>query len=265
MAARQHGVVSLTQLIAAGISARAVSRRVDTNRLHRIHRGVFAVGHTGLSKEGRWLAAALACGPTAVVSHQSAAALWDLLAVPGGPIDVTVPGLGGRRSRLGIAVHRSSTLEAGCCTQHLGIPVTTPARTIADLRRVLPTGRLESAVRRAELLRLDVGEQPGYAADPARSELERCFVRLCRQHGLPDPEHNVRVGPFEVDFVWRERWLIVETDGFRHHGTRSAFEADRERDVRLGMLGYQVVRFTYRQLTEQADAAAAALQALLAK
>jgi very-short-patch-repair endonuclease len=263
LAARQYGVISLAQLTEAGISAYGVARRVRSGRLHRVHRGVYAVGHPSLGKEGRWLAAVRACGEGAALSHRSAAALWGLLPVPGGPVDIAVQGSGGRRRRSGIAVHRSSTLTPACSTCHRGIPVTTPARTINDLRRVLPLDRFEAAIRRAEVLRLDVGEQGRLEPDLARSELERAFRRLCRRHRLPEPEANALVGPFEVDFLWRDRALIVEADGFRYHGTRSAFEADRARDARLASLGYQVVRFTHRQVTTEPEAVAATLRALL--
>jgi hypothetical protein len=120
-----------------------------------VHRGVYAVGHSRLSKEGRWLAAVLACGQRAVLSHGSAAAPWDLLPVPGGSIDVTIPNRSGRRERRGISVHRSGTLSATSSTRHLGIPVTTPARTLDDLRRVMSSDRLAAVIRRAEVLMFD--------------------------------------------------------------------------------------------------------------
>ena len=150
-------------------------------------------------------------------------------------------------------------------TIHDRIPVTTPARTIQDLRRVLPSDHLRAAIRRAEVRRLDIGPQPEHDPDNTRSELERRFVALCRRHGLPAPEVNAYVASFYVDFLWRARRLIVETDGFEHHGTRSAFESDRERDVRLRLLGYTVLRFTYKQVNDEPDAVAAALGALLAR
>jgi hypothetical protein len=165
---------------------------------------VYAIGHPLLSKEGRWLAAVLAGGEGAVLSHRCAAALWEIRAVPSGPVEISAPATGGRAKRRNLVVHRSLTLTPGVVTERRGIPVTTPARTIEDLRRVLAPDQLRKAVSEAEGLRLDVGKQPGFEPDLTRSELERRFLRLCRRHRLPAPEVNVRVGPFEVDFVWRD-------------------------------------------------------------
>jgi very-short-patch-repair endonuclease len=261
LAARQHGVVAVDQLRAIGIGPNATTRRLRCGRLHRLHRGVYAVGHRGLSREGGWLAAVLACGEGAALSHRSAAALWELLGPPPGAVDVTVPGSGGRRPRRGIRMHRSASLVPAMVTRRRAIPVTTPARTIADLRGVVPGRVWRSAVRQAELrgLALDAGVEP----DGTRSELERRFLALCRRHRLPPPETNVRIGPFEVDFLWRERRLIAELDGFAYHRTRTDFEADRERDARLKVLGYEVVRFTYRRVFDEPAAVIGTVRALL--
>jgi very-short-patch-repair endonuclease len=263
IAERQHGLITTPQLAAAGLGRRGVSRRVDAGRLHRLYRGVYAVGHRRLSREGRWLAAVLACGPGTVLSHRSAAALWGLRQQTSGPIEVTVPATGGRTKRQGLLVHRSTCLDPSDTTSTHGIPVTTPARTISDMRRVLPADQLDAAIRRAEVLRLEVGAQPGYTPDLARSELERMLLRICRRHGLPRPEVNARVGPYWVDFLWRDRRLIVEADSYRYHGTRSAFESDRERDVQLRLMGFTCLRFTHRQVSH-ADAFAATLKKILA-
>jgi hypothetical protein len=147
-------------------------------------------------------------------------------------------------------------------TRQAGIPVTSPGRTIADLRRVLPADHLRAAIRRAEVLRLDIGAQPDYEPDLTRSQLERRFLDVCRRHGLPPPEVIVRVGSYWVDFLWRDRGLIVETDGFEHHGTRTAFESDRERGVELRLLGFETHRFTHRQVSNE-PVLAAKLSALL--
>jgi very-short-patch-repair endonuclease len=263
IAGGQHGVVSLSQLAASGIGTSAIARRVRSGRLHRIHRGVYAVGHRHLDADGRWLAAVLACGPGAALTHRSAAALWGIRPQSSGAVEVTVPGHSGRRRRHGLVVHRSKTLVPADVIRRRGISVTRPERTVLDLRRVLAADQFDAALHRAEALRLDVGRQLGFEFDRSRSELERILIRLCRRHRLPAPETNVRVGRFEVDFLWRDGALIVETDGFRHHGTRRAFERDRARDARLAVLGYRVVRVTHRQLTVDPESAAATLRALL--
>jgi very-short-patch-repair endonuclease len=265
IAARQHGVVSSAQLRAAGISKVAASRRARAGRLHRIHRGVYAVGHTNLGFEGRCMAAALAVGDRAVVSHRSAAAVWGMLRPHSGPIDVTVQGNGGRRRRHGITIHRSSSLIAAVATRRNGIAVTKPARTLRDLHRSIPQPVFQRAVRRALDLRLIKEADLEPDRDLTRSELERLFLSLCRRHRLPQPEVNARVGPYEVDFLWRDRRLIVETDGFRHHASRAAFESDRFRDADMQRRGFRVLRFTYRQVTQDRSAVVAALQSLLSQ
>jgi len=171
---------------------------------------------------GRWTAAALACGEGASLSHRSAAELWALLPHRNGPIDITVPGSGGRRKRRGIRLHRSPSLTPAVTTLRNGIAVTIPTRTLADLRRVATSDDFGRAVRQAEILGLPIGDQV-IATDLTRSELERCFLRLCRRHRLPTPA----------------------------------------RDVELKLRDYEVVRFTYRQVVEQAASVARTLQVLL--
>lgn len=263
IAARQHGVVSIDQIKRARLDKRAISRRAASGRLHRIHRGVYAVGHPKLSFEGRCMAAVLALGARAVVSHRSAAAIWGMLKPHSGPIEITVPGDGGREKRKGIAIHRSSSLAAAVATRRNGIPVTKPARTLRDLHRTVPQPVFQRAVRRALDLRLISEADLKPERDLTRSELERLFLSLCRRHHLPQPEVNARVGPYEVDFLWRDRCLIVETDGFRHHASRAAFESDRGRDADMQRRGFRVLRFTYRQVTQNRSAVVAALQSLL--
>jgi very-short-patch-repair endonuclease len=279
IAARQHGVLSVTQLHAAGASSSAIKRRVEAGRLHPVHRAVYAVGHSRLSRKGRWMAAVLACGEGAVLSHRSAGELWGVvrprgrrLAMAGGrgngrPIDVTVPGTGGRKRHRGISLHRSSTLTPADCVRRDGIPVTRPPRTLADLRPVLSEAEFAAAIREAEFLRLPIGGSGrSVAKDPprTRTELEAMFLALIRRHRLPMPEVNARVDRFEVDFLWREQRLIVEADGWESHGTRSAFEEDRARDARLKLLGFDVVRFSWRQVENQAMNVARTIRALLA-
>jgi very-short-patch-repair endonuclease len=207
------------------------------------------------------MAAVLVCGDRAVLSRESAATLWGLLPTTPGPVDITVQGHGGRRRRTGIRVCRALSLTTAQMTRRKGIPVTTPARTICDLRRVVSPQQLRKAIRQAGVLGLDIGS--GVEADPTRSELEHRFMRLCCHHRLPRPDVNVLVGRFVVDFLWRDQALIAETDGYRYHRGRLAFEDDRARDLELRLLGYEVVRFTYRQVSDEPARVASALRALL--
>jgi very-short-patch-repair endonuclease len=237
---------------------------------------VYAVGHSALREEGCWLAAVLACGEGTVPSHRSAAALWGIF--PSGraaerdrasgrsvdrAIDVTVSGGGGRAKRRGIYLHRSRTLLSSDCTVQRAIPVTTPARTLDDLRRVVTPKKFAAAVREAEFLRLPIGKR--FGIDHTRTELEGRLLALCRRHRLATPRVNARVGRFVVDFAWPKQRLIVEADGWESHRTRSAFEEDRARDARLKVLGYEVLRFTWRQIHSDPVQVAATIRALLSK
>jgi very-short-patch-repair endonuclease len=256
IAARQHGVVTTEQLVRAGLSRSAITRRVRAGRLHRVYRGVYAVGHPGLSTEGKWMAAVLACGDGAALSHRSAAELWRLLELAAGPIHVTVPVAGGRCSRPGLCIHRVPSLAPTDTTRCKDIAVTTPTRTLSDLRSVLSRDQFGRAVRQAEFRRLPIDAR-GLLPDRTASELERIFLRLVRRYRLPIPEVNVQVGGYEVDFLWREQRLIVETDGYRYHSGSAAFEDDHMRDNRLMALGYTVLRFTYRRVVEAPEEVAA--------
>lgn len=246
IASRQYGVISSAQLSSTGLTRAGIHRRARASRLFPLHRGVYAVGHRNLGNEGRWIAAVLTYGDRAVLSHRSAAALWGIRRAPKGPIDLTIPGTSGRKSRAGIVLHRSTTLTAASCTRRLGIPVTSPNRTIADLRPVLSPAQLAAAIREAEFR--GVIDRGPLVADPARSELEQRFLALCHRHRLPQPGVNVRVDRYVVDFLWPEQRLVAELDGWKSHSTRSAFEDDRARDARLSVLGYRVVRFTWWQV-----------------
>lgn len=273
LAERQHGVVSFSQLLAAGVGRGAVRRRAASGHLHRVHRGVYAVGHRAISREGRWMAAVLAVGggPSgasmplarwgAAVSHRSAAELWRLLEPKGGPVEVLVSGDGGRMRRSEIRLHRSLALPPAHVTLRASIPVTTPARTLADLRRAVPAKEHRRAIRQADVLGLPLDDET--AGDRTRSDLERDFLRLCRRHRLPAPEVNVRIGRDLVDFLWRDRRLVVETDGYRYHRGREAFEADRRRGLRLKRLGFEVMRVSGAMLDGEPRQVAATLVAAL--
>jgi very-short-patch-repair endonuclease len=185
-------------------------------------------------------------------------------------IHVSVPGISGKKTRRNLHIHRSRTLTPDLVTSRRGIPVTTPERTIVDLRRAIVTRGcpatvssrdLRRAIRQAGVLGLRVDANT--EADRTRSELEDLFLRLCRRHRLPMPEVNVPIDSLLVDFLWRDRRLIVETDGYRYHGGRAAFEDDRDRDLKLKALGYEVIRLSYRQVKEKPARVAELLAALL--
>jgi very-short-patch-repair endonuclease len=265
IAARQHGVVSTRQLYGLGLGRSAISDRVGLGRLHRLHRGVYAVGHRSTSFEGRALAAVLAFdsweSSSAAVSHRSAAVLWGLLPAKPGPIDISLIRRSGRGHRRGVRVHRPRTLSTTDLARRKGIPLTTPVRTISDLRWTAPPTELRRAIRQAEVLGLSLNRD--ISAERTRSELEHLFLGLCRRHRLPMPEVNVRVGARVADFLWRDSGLIVETDGYRYHRGRAAFEDDRARDLELRALGFEVLRLSYRQVTEEPERVAAVLRKAL--
>lgn len=277
MAERQHGVVSLVQLLSFGLSARAVRDRVAAGRLTRIHRGVYAVGHSRLTLRGHWMAAVLAYGPTAVLSHRSAAALHGIRQDSRPKTDITVPGRSARR-RPGIDVHASTTLQAADLATIDGIPCSSPARTLLDLADVVNRRAVEKAIDQAEVLRIfdlraveevlsraagrhGAGVLRGVLAEYdgptlTERELEERFLALCRAASVPMPEVNSWIPldggiAYKVDFLWRAERLAVETDGWGSHGTRQAFENDRRRDRRLRLAGWDVVRFTWRDVERE--------------
>lgn len=205
----------------------------------------------------------------AALSHRSAAELWGLLRTNNGPVDVSIPGDSGRGRRSGVRLHRSQLLLPAAVTSRGGIPVTVPARTIADLRRV-STGKrrlitpreLRRAIRQANVLGLPIEEEDRRKRE--RSDLEEDFLALCERHRLPVPEVNVRVGEHLVDFLWRERMLVVETDGYIYHRGRAAFEDDRGRDLSLRALGYDVMHLADSQIEREPARIAAVLTPRLA-
>jgi len=208
----------------------------------------------------------------AAVSHRSALSLWGLLPIDQASLcDVIVSGNGGRARRVGIRVHRSLTLVPADVTLHRRIPVTTPQRTIADLREAISTRRsgviagheLRKAIRQANVLGLAIGSRD--AKVRTRSDLEADFLRLCRRHRLPAPEVNVRIGRYLVDFLWREPRLVVETDGYRYHRGEVAFQDDHARDLELMRRGFEVLRLSELQLDEKPARVAEVLAARLAR
>jgi predicted transcriptional regulator of viral defense system len=190
VAAHQHGVITHAQLIGCGISKSAISRRASIGALHRVHRGVYAVGHLSLGDRGRWMAAILACGEAAVLSHRSAAELWRLLPTQPGLVDVTMPTRAGRKCRNGIRIHRPAGVDRTERVVLDRIPVTTVARTLRDLSRVLSERELRKAIRAAEIAGRPVGDYARLTKG-TMSDLELEFLALCRRHRLPKPEVSV--------------------------------------------------------------------------
>jgi very-short-patch-repair endonuclease len=281
LAARQHGVVTRRQLHALGLDDSAIRRRKDNARLHQLYRNVYAVGRTDLTLEGRFLSAVLAYGNRAALSHRSAAVLWRITPERGPRIDVSVPSGGSRPRRGPIVVHRSSLPESHTTVRER-IPVTTPARTIADLADHATRRELERAIDEALYLGLDLSSLqplPGRrgagrlasvlsAHTPGttrtRSDFEELLLALCADHDLPRPLVNQIVEGYEVDFSWPPARLVVEADSWSAHGRRSAFERDRLRDAELQAAGWRVIRITWWRLTSEPDVLVGQLGRLLA-
>jgi len=261
IAGRQHGVVTREQLAACGIDKSAVTRRLRAGRLHRLHRGVYAVGHRSLSWRGRWLAAVLAAGEGAVLSHASAAALWEFLRPVHGPIHATVAAAARRKKRPGLRLHRSRTLAPSEITHRHGIAVTVPARTITDIRAAVEPYLFRRALRQAELAGHRV-PQLG-TTRRTRSDLELLFLAVCERHGLPLPLVNHRVHGHLVDFYWPGHRLVVETDSWDYHRGSVAFEDDHGRELALRRHGLAVRRYTGAQIETEPRAVVADLRAAL--
>lgn len=236
-----------------------------------MHRGVYAVGRPDLSRQGRWLAGVLSCGPEAVLSHASAAELWGIQSSEGATIEVSVP-LHVRRRRPGLTVYRR-TLPVSERTIRQRVPVTTVHRTLLDLARRLGREQLEAAINAAdkydltdpEALRAALDEypwRPGVAAlrnvmdrrtfTLTESQLERAFLPIVRKAGLPLPETGRQLNGFEVDFYWPALALVVETDGLRYHRTPAQQSRDRMRDQAHVAAGLTALRFTHAQVRYEA-------------
>jgi very-short-patch-repair endonuclease len=289
LAAVQHGVIALQQLLEFGLTAAAVRYRVAIGLLHRVHAGVYAVGYPRLTREGCYMAAVLACGLDAGLARRSAAALHGLRQDNRATIEVVSPRRAGRR-RAGIDAHTSSSLLPRDIQVVDGIPCTTVARTLLDLAVVLPRRRVERAFDQAEVLRVldarqieDVLARAGRGGgagmlrailderSPAttltRNDLEEAFLAICRATQLPQPEVNawIALAPtgYEADFLWREQRLIAEVDGGASHRTGRAFVHDRRRDQRLMLAGFRVVRFPWQQVFYEAETVEATVRELL--
>ena len=292
LARKQHGVVALDQLRDLGLTAQAVHKRTGAGRVHRIHHTVYSlVPKELLKREGLYMAAVLACGSGAVLSHRSAARLHGLRSDGYYRIEVTVPKRS-QRTHPGVAVHTSTTLTEADVTVIDNIPATTVARTLLDIGGVITQRQLERAFDQADILEaLDgraiddqLARNPTRAgakavrrvlaehyigSTPTENEFEEAFLTLTRSLGLPDPRAQFYIDPrdgdppIRADFAWPEHRIAVETDGQRTHGTRVAFETDRRRDQRLIAAGWTVIRTTWRQLTQRPGELRATLLKLL--
>jgi very-short-patch-repair endonuclease len=286
IAAVQDNIVTRDQLIGAGVGRGAIGYRARAGVIHRLHRGVYLVGHAPPTQAARARAAVLACGGDSVVSHRSAAELWGLLSEHDGEIDVTVigrnPGL-----NPGIRLHRVAEMDPGELTHMRGIPLTSPARTICDLAGAGPSHEAEQALEEGRVRRLVTDRQLHQVIEHAptrtgsafirallagengagytRSKAERTMRALVREAELPQPLVNAELHGFLVDFLWPDERLIVEVDGYEFHRDRAAFERDRRRDQILTAAGYRVIRVTWRQLRDEPVAVVARLAQALAR
>jgi very-short-patch-repair endonuclease/predicted transcriptional regulator of viral defense system len=287
LAAAQHWVVSHRQLIGLGLSPKAIKHRIARGRLHPLRLGVYAVGRPDVTREGRWMGAVLACRQSAVISDLSAGELWGLLSRRPRevvPIEVTVP-VGATPKHPGLRVHRRRLRDEEV-SRHLGIPVTSPVRTLLDLAARLDGRSVERAINEADRLGLadpetvrgrieayrgergvarlrQVLERETFAL--TESELERRFLPLARRAGLPKPLTGQRLNGFRVDFFWPSLGLVVETDGLRYHRTPAQQARDRLRDQRHAAAGLVALRFTHAQVARDPRHVIATLAAVAAR
>ncbi|HJZ34974.1 MAG TPA: type IV toxin-antitoxin system AbiEi family antitoxin domain-containing protein [Solirubrobacterales bacterium] len=268
LARAQHGVLTRRDLESLGFSKMAIEHRVATGRLHLISRGVYSVGRRDLSPRGRWMAAVLACGDLAVLSHRSAAELWGIGFEEKGRIDLTVTG---RREikRAGLKVRMRPKLPEASVVRRLGIPVTNPVQTLIDIATELKPMRLERAVNQADVHDLVDPETlrtalDGHVGEPgvkklrtmldrhtfrlSDSDLEILFRPLARAAAFPSPLSKHWVLGYEVDFFFPGQGLIVETDGLRYHRTPAQQARMVKRDQKHTAAGYRVLRFTHWQI-----------------
>jgi very-short-patch-repair endonuclease len=280
---KQHGVIARWQLLELGLSAAAIERRTKNGRLRPVFRGVYAVGRPDLTREGWWMAAVLACGRDAALSHGSAASLWGIS--DGRPvIEVCVPNRT-RARHSGLHVHRRR-FTAGEVTRHRGIPVIAVVPTLIDLATQLSKDALEAAIGEAdkrdltdpERLRHELEAFPGRPGVAALrrtldrrtfrltdSQLERYFLAIVRETDLPMPETRRYPGSARVDFYWPELRLIVETDGLRYHRTPAQQAKDRLRDQRPLAAGLTTLRFTHEQIRYEPEHVRTILEAVHAR
>jgi very-short-patch-repair endonuclease len=263
---RQHGVVTRRQLLDLGMPQGIIRSRLEGGQLHPLWAGVYAVGRPDLGQLGRFKAATLACGPDAQLSHRSAAALWRLRPQAGGPIDVAVPS-GVLRERAGIRLHRRA--HHGQTRFVRGIPVADPVSVLIDLAAGLGTEEVEDALNEADRLDLIRTHRLRPALDRERSRpgvgrlkrildsqtfsraanaLERRFLAIVRDAGVPPPQTQRRLGRYRVDFFWPALGFVVETDSLRHHRTAAEQAVDLGRDQAHAREGMRSLRFTHSQV-----------------
>jgi very-short-patch-repair endonuclease len=268
---KQHGVVTHGQLRELGLRPEAIQHRLHNGRLHQLMRGVYAVGRPDISEKGRWQAAVLACGPQALLSHRSAAALWGIHRGREESIEVVVPA-GLSKQRPGVRAHRRRDHEAPGRRVVDNIALTHPVATLVDLASCVSVGQLEAAVNEADhrelvdperlLVALDslprrVGigplrkllERPVVAL--SSTELERRFLPLAREAGLPVPRTQAQLGAHRVDFFWPELGLVVEADSLRYHRTPLKQAQDKRRDNAHVEAGRTTLRFTHGQICHE--------------
>jgi very-short-patch-repair endonuclease len=263
IAAPQHGVVARQQLSRAGLTRDQVDHLVAVGSLILLYRGVYAVGHRPVGIRSREMAVVLIAGVRAL-SWLSALALWGMRRPWQGVVHAS-----GKHSRTGpgFVIHRTRHLAPEDITEHWGIPVTTPLRTLLDLSRRLSLDALDAALAEALVRKLVTLEQLEARATgklkqlldtaaPTRSRLERDLRRILHEHGLPQPISNGYVNGYEVDLHWPEHRLVAELDGYEYHGHQRAFETDRERDLVLATHGWRTVRLTAAQLERRMTVAA---------
>ena len=288
LANRQHGVVAVWQLHALGLGTRGIAHRLAAGKLHRVHRGVYAVGHRVLTTKGNWMAAVLACGPRAVLSYRDAAEMHGIRRPGYGRvyIDVTVPTRAGR-TRDRIRVHGCRALLPQDVTTVEAIPCASVAHTLLDLADVSDQHAVNRDVERAEHARIFdlravdelLARSPGrrgagrllhaigiWQPTVTRNDMEDSFLTICERIDAPRPRVNVWIPEVEkeVDFMFVEPRVIIETDGHEDHGSRQARERDNRRDRQLRALRWRVERFTWREIVHEPDAVAAALIEILA-
>ena len=290
LAVAQNGLVTREQLDALGLNDQAIAKRVARGRLHRINQTVYSLTPGVMTQRGKFMAAVLACGPDAVLSHRSAAFLWGLVDSWEEPIDVTAPNRRGR-SPDGVAAHRDGSLQPIDKTTVYGIPCATVARTILDYAGVEPDWKVRKVVAEAEVLQiLDKSKlrallkrsrrRRGVArlrlildminpqTKRTRSELERFFLEMCAKRSVPEPEVNVWLPTpdgkrYQADFLWREQGLIVEADSRRFHDTDSAFVSDRKRRQQLELAGWRVSQCTWEEVEREPRRLALTIKGLL--